>query len=97
MQLELILSFDDRGQRFVTYPFCNAIMQDKETFFEFATSMLEDDEKQQLVKISCCIYFAAKLKDAEWYKECNGKFWDDDIKELLPKVWNLQSLAPAYN
>ena len=76
MQLELINTFADAPQTIVTYPFVNSILESRETFIEFATAMLTEEEATQLVKISACVYYASdEVTNCEWFKECNGKFY----------------------
>lgn len=93
MQLEVIFSYDDRPQQIVLYPFHVKLIEDEKTFFEFVTSILKGEEREQLVKISTCVYFALGLPDGQWYKESNGKFYLDDIVRLLKDVWAIKSLV----
>ena len=94
MQLEIIYTFEE-GQQIKTLPFAQCLLNDKKEFFEFATSLLEGEEKEKLVKMSCCIYYAVGLKveSTHWYTECKGKFWQDDINQLMLDVWAIRSTA----
>jgi len=77
MKIEFIYTYDGKPQKIASYPFVLPILQDKETFLKFAMTELSTEERRQLIKISCCIYFEHEGKSdlPDWYDECNGKFY----------------------
>jgi len=44
-----------------------------------AINCLTDEEKQSVIKISCCLE-ADKDDCPEWFLSCNGKIWLDDLE-----------------
>lgn len=95
MQLEIINTFE-WGQKKELLPFAPILLNDRKQFFEYVTSLLTGEEKETLVKISCCIYFAIglKLDETHWYEEANGKFWQSDIIALMKEIWAINSIVP---
>lgn len=80
-KIEFIYTFE-YGQLFGERPFDNSIMQDKNTLIKSALCGLDNPE--YLVKISCCIDMNIIPTDVpEWFIECNGKIWQEDIIEYL--------------
>jgi len=77
MKIEFIYTYNEKPQEIVSYPFVLPILQDKETMLKFALSDLSEDERQQLVKISTCIYFEneGEIELPKWFNECNGKLY----------------------
>ena len=80
MTIEFILTFNNHGQITCQYPFINEVLKDRETLFEFAIEMLDEDLKKDLVKVSCCVIKKgdSEFIEPDWYSACNGKLW---IKE----------------
>lgn len=103
MQLDVIFTFDEiqketnHSQIRITYPFHPLLVNEKKVFFEFVTSMLTGEQKEHLVKISTCVYFALGLPEPEWFKESNGKFYRDEIVSLMSDVWAIKSLTEPIN
>ncbi len=95
MTIEFIYTFDEGEQKIEMHPFVLQIMESKESLFEFATSILNDTEKANLVKISCCVYFAKDVTLPEWYHERNGKYYLAEIIELLKSVWSIKTKIDA--
>ncbi len=99
MQLEVIFTFGEiqketnHSQITVTYPFHPLLIMEKKDFFEFVTSLLTGEQKEQLVKISTCVYYALGCPQPEWHKENEGKFYCSEIKELMLEVWAITHLA----
>jgi hypothetical protein len=77
MKIEFIYTYNEKPQEIVSYPFVLPILQDKETLVKFATSDLSEEERQQLVKISTCVYFEneGEIELPKWFNECNGKLY----------------------
>lgn len=77
MKIELIYTYSNLPQKIVAYPFVLPILENKSTFVAFTLSDLIDEEKQQLIKISACIYFENEPEQTlpKWFNECNGKLW----------------------
>lgn len=74
MKIEFIYTYASRPQSLAIHPFVNPILKDKETLFEFATCELSENEKQDLVEISCCVLIEeGHFERPKWYKESNGK------------------------
>lgn len=98
MQLEVIFTFEDAPQRIETYPFVQCVLQNKKPFFEFVTSLLSGKEKESLVKISCCIYYAIGFNPPpnHWYHEHDGKFYFEEIKELMLEIWAIKSTVEPF-
>ena len=63
------------------------------------TSDLSKQEKETLVKISCCIYYAGKIgfEKADWYSEMNGKFYDCHIRPLMEKLYSISCTYEPIN
>lgn len=98
MQLEIIYTFD-KGQKARTLPFAPILLEDRKQFFEYATSLLTGEEKETLVKMSCCLYFdiGLQLDKTHWYDARNGKFWHNEIVELMKEIWAINSIVPVIN
>jgi len=88
MKIDVIYTFEDRGQKRATFPFVSAILIDKDTFIEFLISTLDSEERGELIKISTCILTPLAYpitnnyhKDkAHWFNKCSGKIWVDDLE-----------------
>lgn len=99
MKLQVIYSFViGSPQQSVTLPFAASLLQDKKSFFEFVTSILEENEKEQLAKISCFIDADLSSYDqSSWFIQQNGKFYDDDIVPLMKEVWDIDCTYEPIN
>jgi hypothetical protein len=97
MQLEVIYTFFDSPQQIQTLPLIEYLLKDKKTLFEFVTTSLITEEKETLCKISCCVYDAAGIECPDWYKQQNGKFYDNDIRPLMKHVWAINCTYEPIN
>ena len=100
MQLEVIFTFDGSPQQIVTYPFVEALLQTRTLFFNYVTAMLNDEEKETLCKISCCIYSFEQmhpLSNEHWYSQTNGKFYDAEIIHYMKKALDIDSKIEPIN
>ena len=78
MHIEFIYTFDNLPQDIRRYVFDMYHISDKDNFLKFAMQDLSYFEKQQLVKISCCIYTLKKeINFPDWFEDSNGKFYFD--------------------
>lgn len=76
MEIEFILTFKSKQQEFLTCPFENGILKDKQSLFDFASSYISDADKKQLVKISSCVLTCGgDFELPSWYAECKGKIF----------------------
>lgn len=76
MNIEFILTYNSKDQDFIEYPFTLQILKDQQTLFDFATAQLNEEDKEDLIKISSCVITGNEDFEApEWYKETNGKMW----------------------
>lgn len=82
MTIEFIYTFKDAPQVFVECPLEYDHLQDKNTLIRFALDNL-DAEPDDLIKISCCVYDCISIGCPYWFKDCNGKIWEEDIIEYL--------------
>lgn len=84
MKIEFIYTYDNGKQEIGYYPFVLPIIQDKETMLKYALTVLTEDERQQLIKISTCIYLENEgdIELPTWYNECNGKLYFDKGVEV---------------
>lgn len=79
MKTDFILTFERDGQEFLILsilPF-----ESKQKMIGFClglASSIRDNNK--LVKVSMCVCGSGNWKEPAWYKECNGKFWENDLK-----------------
>lgn len=86
MTIEFIFTFNkNKHQDVIKYPFVNPILKDKQTLFDFATAMLDKEDKNNLVKISCCVTYddVKEFEDPQWYKDCEGKLYVENGKLVL--------------
>ncbi len=83
MTIQFIYTFSGSEQQRTDFPFVLPIIKDKNTLIDFATAMLSMEDKQDLIKISCCIYLDGRegIKEPRWYSACNGKVWVDDLEQ----------------
>ena len=96
-QVEIIFTFDNSPQQMGSAFVTTEQLDDKKEFFKAVTACLEDNEKETLVKISCCISGASIPNPKHWYLECNGKFWDDEIPQLVKELWDIESAIEPVN
>ena len=82
MKIEFIYTFDKAEQEQLSFPFVMEILKDKGTLIDFAAAGLHDEDKNDLIKISCCVDCTKdEYKNApEWFNECKGKIWVDDLE-----------------
>lgn len=97
MYVNVIFTFEIGPQKFADYPFCSVLLKKTETYFEYLTSLLSEEEKKTLVKISTCIYYAKDLNPPEWFENMNGKYYDDVITKLMKKIWNIETTYEPIN
>lgn len=99
--LDLILSFWESPQQRMTVPLTKEIIKNRKLFFMYVASHLTTEERQSLVKISCCVYYAERLpmlKDEKlWYNKCNGKFYDNAIRPLMKSLYNIECTYEPIN
>jgi len=90
--VDIIYSFSGMSQKFDKCNISQHTLNDKELFFVLLTAGLSNEEKENLCKISCCVYWAEKLNMSEaiWYNEQNGKFWDNEIPNLIKKMYSIE-------
>lgn len=95
--VQIIYTFEsepqDTGSAFVT----SEQFDNKKEFFKAVTESLTEEEKQTLVKLSCCVAGISIPNPNHWYLECNGKFWDDEIPELIKEVYGIESVITPIN
>jgi len=99
MKLEVIYTFENAPQQILQIPISKTIVNNREMFFVNATASLTNEEKQTLVKMSCCICDAAdiRLYKKHWYNQCNGKFWDNEIPGLMKQLYNIECTYEPIN
>jgi len=96
-QAQVIFTFDNDPQQMSSTLVTAEQFDCKQKFFKAITEDLTDEEKQTLVKVSCSIKNISVPNPNHWYLECKGKFWDDEIPELIQKIWNLESIITPVN
>ena len=94
--VDLIFTFENKDQEWFRTEVDTNSLDSKEQFFKAVTEQLSDEEKQDLVKISCCL-MGAEVEVPLWYQECNGKFWDDEIPQLIKEIFNIDSTITPIN
>lgn len=85
-QINFIYTFEKRDQmvqRFY-HPIPKQFLTSMNMLINFAIMSLNKTEQGELVKISCCIVTKGKLP--EWYNQCNGKIWLDDLDKYRKDV-----------
>jgi hypothetical protein len=97
IKVEMIFSFDNDPQQTGSAFITAEILDNKKEFFKWVTSCLENDEKQTLVKLSCSIQNASIPTPDHWYLVSNGKFWDDEIPQLMKELWKVESTITPIN
>lgn len=97
--VDLIYSFTESGQRFDKINITQTVLNDRDLFFTLITCPLSDKQKETLSKISCCVYWAEKLdmEAPKWYNEANGKFWDNEIPELMERLYGITCTYEPIN
>lgn len=81
MLLQLILTFAVMEQEIINYKFFDKeIFKSKDDFISWIKEQLTANENEQLIKVSTCIYNYGDFNIPNWYKECNGKFYQDSNK-----------------
>ena len=97
MKVEMIFTYENAPQDMGSALVNNEQLDDKKKFFELITACLDDEEKATLVKISCALQGASIPSPNHWYLESNGKFWDDEIPQLMFEVWGIESIITPIN
>ncbi len=97
--VDIIFSFENTPQQKDQKNITQTVLNNKELFFSVITASLSDKEKQTLVKISCCIYWAEKMNmdECTWYNENNGKFYDDEIPALMKGIYGIECTYEPIN
>ena len=97
MEVDIIFTFDDTPQQRGSCSINTETLDNKKEFFRAVTSCLEDEEKATLVKVSCCVHGASIPSPDHWYLKSNGKFWDDEIPQLIEELWWVKSMITPVN
>ena len=74
MKLELIYTFEN-GQDFLIKEIPETFLKAKEKLSEYLTRGVPDNNKNNLVKISCCAIGVTKKDLPDWFLEANGKLY----------------------
>jgi len=96
-QVEIIWTFENSPQQMGSAFVTPQQFDNKKEFFKTVTSCLDDDEKATLVKISCAVKGISIPSPDHWYLKCNGKFWDDEIPQLILDTWQIESIITPVN
>lgn len=97
MRVNVIYTFNEAPQQFADIEITKTILNNKLLFFLRLTSCLNNQEKETLCKISCCIYSDIKLSDTHWYEKENGKFYDNVIPGLISKLYGIKCTYEPLN
>jgi len=97
LSVNVIYTFDTIGQKFKDIDLPEIMLRDKETFFIYLTTSLNEKQKKLLCKISCCIHGDIVLPSDSFYISCNGKYWDIEIIYYMGKHWGIQSTVKPIN
>lgn len=83
MKVQFIYTFEVGEQIITDYmEFFVDFLESKNTFLSYAMTHLDKKQQGTLVKISCCVIPDKKnTLCPEWYNNCRGKFWMDDLDE----------------
>ena len=97
--VDLIYSFAEMPQKFLKKNITQSVLNNKKLFFMWVTAHLKKVEKQNLCKISCCIYWAEKIdvESVKWYNKANGKFWDNEIPKLINELYGIECTYEPIN
>lgn len=82
MTIQFIFTFELMDQVMSDHPFDFGILRSPATLIGYAMEQLDEEEKGELLKISCAVYYddeSDASRFPEWYNKCGGKFWLDDI------------------
>lgn len=96
-QAQIIFTFDNDPQQMSNTLVTVEQFDNKQEFFKAITEDLTDEEKQTLVKISCSVSGISIPNPKHWYLESQGKFWDDEIPQLIREIYNLESTIIPVN
>lgn len=96
IKIDLIFTFENRSQEWFTADIDVTALDNKEQLFKAVAEQLSDEEKQDLVKISCCL-MGKNVVAPDWYMDINGKFWDNEIPQLLKEIFNIDSTITPIN
>jgi hypothetical protein len=82
-RIDLIYTFNrkKRTQIFLNIPLLMDLLESEEKFKEYCSNQLAEEDKKDLIKISCCLFHLPTVAIPDWYNECNGKFWFNETKD----------------
>ena len=74
MMIQCIYTYEVKEQEMIDFlkPPKN-IMDSQSNFIDYMRLILNDEEHDELVKISACV--TSKENMPKWYMDCNGKFY----------------------
>lgn len=79
IHIEFILTYFVGEQEFIKTTISFEQLQSEETLKELILEQLTEEQRELLVKVSCCAY--AELSELpDWYMQANGKLWFNDDK-----------------
>ena len=81
--IDLILTYNSQPQENMRKEFILEKFTDKVTFLNYVMEDLNNAEKEDLLKISTCVYIDEPIDPPDWYTECNGKFFEEDWIDLI--------------
>ncbi len=67
-------------------------MRDKYALMTLAMSKLPIEKQGNIIKISCCV----DEEPPQWYNDCNGKIWADDLESWRQLTGMKSTVTPAY-
>ncbi len=74
MKAHFIFTYEIRGQEFLNLEIQPEHLKSEQSLFDKITEDFQEDEKNDLFKISCCVN--AEVENLpEWYLQSNGKMW----------------------
>ena len=77
-EIEFIVTFNDSPQQFFNYDYNEDALQDEQSLFDYATQELDNEDVDEIVKISTCVYGVTPDDLPSWFMDCNGKLWAED-------------------
>lgn len=82
MKIQFIYTFESKPQNSAIFPVNMSTLDNVKAVKELALSYLSNEEKQELVKISCCVDVEDTFVEnpPQWYLDCNGKLWFENGK-----------------
>ncbi len=99
MKINIIYTYDNKAQEINTVPFFPILLENKNQFFQFLTTELSMDEKQNLVKISTALVDGQVEKNDrnKWAFDAHGKFWDNEIPALMLSIYGVETVYEPIN